>query len=314
MEFVQNLKWKKGITVKEMGEQFGKAGFQATEIGRATEIITKMKREKAKIYFTFTSNMVTSGLRGFFAQMIKLGMADVIITTVGGIEEDMMKALGEGFVLGSFYSDDLELYEKGLNRVGNIMIPNKSYEKFEDSIGQILAEVYEKKKRISSAELLQEIGSRLKDENSILFQAAKRKVPIFCPAITDGALGFHLQMFQTKHSDFIVDVIRDFSELLAVSDYDEKKGLVGLGGGVSKHYAILGTLINGGMDYAVYITTSRPTSGSMSGATTQEAKSWGKVKDDADAVTVVGDATLLFPLAMIPALEELDKEGVLNQE
>mgnify|MGYP004004080291 CR=1 FL=1 len=61
-----------------------------------------MKKDNAKIFLTFTSNMVTSGLRGFFAQIVKLGMADVIVTTVGGIEEDIMKATGEKFKIGKF--------------------------------------------------------------------------------------------------------------------------------------------------------------------------------------------------------------------
>jgi len=51
-----------------------------------------------------------------------------------------------------------------------------------------------------------------------------------------------------------------------------------LGGGVSKHHALLASLLNGGLDYAVYITTSHQESGSMNSATTNEAKSWGKSK------------------------------------
>ena len=80
---------------------------------------------------------------------------------------------------------------------------------------------------------------------------------------------------------------------------------------MSKHHAILAALLSGGLDYAVYISTARPGSGSTSGATTQEAKSWGKIKDDADAVTVSGDASVLFPLAIMMAFEELHEDGVL---
>jgi deoxyhypusine synthase len=60
------------------------------------------------------------------------------------------------------------------------------------------------------------------------------------------------------------------------------------------------------------MTTAHPTSGSMSGATTKEAKSWGKIKDDADAATVIGDVSITFPIAMINALETLCKEGVIK--
>jgi len=59
------------------------------------------------------------------------------------------------------------------------------------------------------------------------------------------------------------------------------------------------------------MTTAHKTSGSMSGATTSEAKSWGKVKCESDVVTVIGDVSVMFPIAMIGALEELDNEGLL---
>ena len=51
----------------------------------------------------------------------------------------------------------------------------------------------------------------------------------------------------------------------------------------------------------------------MSGATTNEAKSWGKVKDESDVATVIGDATITFPIMMIRVLEELDSEGLLKK-
>ena len=88
--------------------------------------------------------------------------------------------------------------------------------------------------------------------------------------------------------------------------------VISLGGSVSKHHAILSTLLNGGANYAVYMTTAHKTSGSMSGATTDEAKSWGKVKDESDIATVIGDVTIMFPIAMMNALEELDEEGLLK--
>jgi deoxyhypusine synthase len=312
MNYVKDFKWKKGMKADELVSEMSNVGFQSVLLGKASEIIRKMKREGAKIYLTFTSNMVTSGLRGFFAQLIDLGMADIIVTTVGGMEEDIMRASKERFAIGSFRSDDVALHEKGMNRVGNILIRNESYANFEDSVTKMLGKIYEKKKRMTTAELLREIGLMLKDENSILHQAARHNVPIFCPAITDGALGFHLFMFQEKHPDFIIDSIRDFKDIVVFTSQDDKKGIICLGGGVSKHYAILSTIINGGMDYAVYLTTASASSGSMSGATTDEAKSWGKIKDDADAVTVIGDVTITFPLVMAKTLEELKKDGCLK--
>ncbi|MFP4403345.1 MAG: deoxyhypusine synthase family protein [Candidatus Woesearchaeota archaeon] len=309
---VKDFKWKEGISVNDLVKNYSNLGFQSIELAKASEAIVKMKKSSAKIYFTFTSNMVTSGLRGFFAQLIKLKMCNVIVTTVGGIEEDIMKAKGEKFSIGTFSPDDFALYEKGINRVGNLFISNESYCKFEDSIRPMLNKLYSIKKRWATSEMLKEIGLMLDDEDSILYQAAKNNIPIFCPAITDGSFGFHLFLFQQEHDDFIVDVLYDFKNILFTTSQDDIKGIISLGGGVSKHHAILSCLLNGGLDYAVYMTTANHTSGSMSGATTKEAKSWGKIKDDTDAATVIGDVSITFPLAMIRALEILNKDKIIS--
>lgn len=313
MAKVKDFQWMKERKISDLVTDLGSSGFQGIELKKATDCFVKMKREGAKIYLTFTANMATSGLRGFFAQLVKLGMADVVITTVGSIEEDIMKAIGEDFYIGKFNTDDVALHEKGTNRVGNLLIKNESYEKFEAWINGVLDKLYKKKNRYSVSELLMEIGLLLEDENSILYQASKKRIPIFCPAITDGAFGFHLFLFQQDHKDFIVDVVQDFANLIYSSSHDDKKAIIALGGGVSKHHAILGTLLNGGAEYAVYMTTAHEHSGSLSGATTREAKSWGKIKDDADAVTVIGDVSVFFPMAMFAALDTLSKEGLLDE-
>jgi len=312
MAFVQDFTWKQGVTVKELVSQYGSIGYQSIELARAKETIVKMKKAGAKIFLTFTSNMVTSGLRGFFAQLVRLGMADVLVTTAGAIEEDIMKAMGERFAIGSFHSDDVELHERGDNRVGNLVITNESYCKLEDKLLPMLDKIYAKQQRLTVSEFLREIGLQLEDENSILSQAAKHDVPVFCPGITDGSLGFHLFMYQQQHDDFIIDVVKDFKKIVLCTSHDDTKGVIALGGSISKHHAILACLLNGGARYAVYMTTARSTSGSMSGATTDEAKSWGKVQDESDVATVVGDVTITFPIAMIAALEELKAEGLLD--
>ncbi|MBT3404959.1 deoxyhypusine synthase family protein [archaeon] len=306
MKKVKDFFWKQNMTVKELIMGFDSLGYQASELAEAEKVILKMKRGGAKVFLTFTSNMVTSGLRGFFAQLCKFKIPDILVTTSGSIEEDIMKALGEGFELGSFNADDTALHERGENRVGNLIIRNESYMKFEDKISQILEKIYVKKKRIMSSELLKEIGLQLGDEDSILFQAAKNNIPIYCPGIADSSFGFQLFMFQQKHSDFIVDTIQDMQRVVSDLSFDEKKGLISLGGSISKHYAVFAALLSGGFDYAVYMTTSSSQSGSMSGATTQEAKSWGKLKDDGEAATVKGDVTITFPLVMCSVLDELE--------
>ncbi len=312
MKKVKDFFWKPEISVEECIDSFGSLGYQAIELNEAMNVVLKMKRSCSKVFLTFTSNMVTSGLRGFFAQLCKLKIPNILVTTSGSIEEDIMKSLGEDFSISNFNADDTQLHEKGENRVGNLVIRNESYMKFEDLVVNYLEKVYEKKKRISTSELLKEIGLMLEDENSILYQAAKNDIPIYCPGIADSSFGFQLFMFQQKHSDFIVDSIKDMGRVVTDLSFDEKKGLISLGGSTSKHYAIFAALLSGGFDYAVYMTTSHASSGSLSGATTQEAKSWGKLKDDAEAATVNGDVTITFPLMMCAVLDKMKREGLLE--
>ncbi len=322
MKQVKDFNWKPGMSLREAVENFSSLGYQASELYEAGNVVLKMKRTGAKIFLTFTSNMASSGLSGFFAQLCDLKIPDVLVTTSGAIEEDIMKALGEKFELRGFNADDVELHEKGENRVGNLVIKNNSYMKFEDLMIKLLKEVYKKSSRISASDLLKEIGLMLGDysqdkeslKNSILYQAAKNNIPIYCPGIADSSFGFQLFMFQQKHDDFVVDVIKDMKKTVTDLNFDDKKGLISLGGSISKHHAIFSALLSGGFDYAVYLTTSSEGSGSMSGATTKEAKSWGKIKDDGQAATVKGDVTITFPLVMSYVLDKLNEEGFLPRE
>ena len=129
MKKVKDFEWKEGMSVSELVESMGNLGYQAIELSEAAEVILKMKRDGAKIFLTFTSNMVTSGLRGFFAQLCELKIPNILVTTSGAIEEDIMKSLGEKFEISNFHADDVSLHEKGENRIGNLIIRNESYMK-----------------------------------------------------------------------------------------------------------------------------------------------------------------------------------------
>ena len=106
---IKDFKWKKNIKVSELVEQYSCLGYQAINLSIASEIIKRMKKDKAKIFLAFTSNMASSGLRGLFAQLIKLKFVDVVVTTVGSIEEDFIKSKKGKFYVGSFNADDEKL-------------------------------------------------------------------------------------------------------------------------------------------------------------------------------------------------------------
>ena len=51
-------------------------------------------------------------------------MVDVLVTTAGGVEEDVIKCLAETYV-GDFYLKGSELRSKGINRAGNVRISGR---------------------------------------------------------------------------------------------------------------------------------------------------------------------------------------------
>jgi len=295
-------------SVKDLVKAYKHIGFQATHLSKAYDVIKLMKKEKATVFLAMTSNLVSSGLREVFAHITKNKLVDVIITSTGSIEEDIMK-VDKPFLLGDFDFSDIELHRAGINRVGNIFIPDERYEKFEDFIMPVFTDLYAQQKKsnklISPSALIKILGSKVNDENSFLYWASKNNIPVYCPGITDGAIGIQLYFFKKKHADFGIDVSADMNELANSVLQADKTGGIILGGGIAKHHTIGINILREGLDYAVYVSTAEEYDGSLSGAKPKEAKSWSKLKEEGNSVLVNCDATIAFPL-LAPALE--DKE------
>lgn len=73
------------------------------------------------------------------------GQVSVIVTSAGGIEEDFIKCLAPTY-LGDFHLPGVELRSKGLNRIGNLVIPNENYCMFEEWMLPILDEMVKEQK------------------------------------------------------------------------------------------------------------------------------------------------------------------------
>ncbi len=295
-----HIKDMETIDTGDIESGYAGCGFQATNLARAVSIIRDMKKQKATIFLTFTSNLIASGLRGLVTKLCRERFVDVIITAGGSLDHDIIKS-GMRYQLGDFVMDDRELHEKGINRLGNILIPNDCYVYLEEFMKQAFAGLYEKQKSVSPSEIAKAIGMKTR-EDSFLYWCSKNNIPVFCPGITDSAIGMQAYFFRQKKKDFAIDVTKDMNQLAQLSLEAEKTGGIVLGGGISKHHAIGVNLLRGGFDYAVYVTTSSPWDGSLSGARTNEGISWGKIKERANHVTVDCDATIAFPLIISPFL------------
>lgn len=293
---VRDIEVKTGVSARDLVKQFKYAGFQASNLADAVSTIREMRRQKCTVFLSFTANMVASGLRGVFADFIRRGFVDAVITTGGSVDHDIIR-VKRRYLIGTFNEDDVRLHRKEVNRLGNILIPNERYVYLERWVQPLLEELYAGGvKTLSPREFITYIGKNVKDRKSILYQCCKRNIPVFSPGITDSALGLQLFFFKQEHKDFVLDVTADMGELANLVLGAEKTGGIVLGGGISKHYLIGVNLLRGGLDYSVYITTASPFDGSLSGAVASEAKSWGKISERGRTVVVYGDASIVFPL------------------
>jgi deoxyhypusine synthase len=303
---VQGYDFSKGIDLGGLLASYATTGFQATHLAEAVTIIKAMRREHAKIYLTFTSNMISSGLRDIITYLVKQKFVDVLVTSAGGVEEDIMKVFAS-FKIGHFDATAKSLYDNGVFRIGNIFVPNDRYAHYELFVDPFLQKIYDQKHVWTSQEFIAKIGTALENhpnkETSYIYWAAKHNIPIFCPGLVDGCTGDLMYFFKYNHPNFVLDTAGDAKKINDLTLQAEKTGVICLGGGLPKHFALNAQILREGAEYAVYINTAQEFDGSDSGGKVQEAQTWGKVKLHAMHVKVSVDATIAFPLIVAGAFQ-----------
>uniref|UniRef100_A0A183BV19 deoxyhypusine synthase n=1 Tax=Globodera pallida TaxID=36090 RepID=A0A183BV19_GLOPA len=295
-----------GIHWEALLDSFMTTGFQASHMGIAIQEINSMIEERsAPVHFEpgvdpFFDYPQNNGRRrrgltiflGLFGYLVEHDQVDCVVTSAGGIEEDLIKCLRPTY-LGNFKMSGTELRAGGINRAGNLLIPNSNYCAFEGWLNPILDECLEEQRhqgtRWTPSKLIARLGSEIGDKRSICYWAWCHRIPIFCPALTDGSLGDMLYFHSVKNGGdgIVLDIVEDLRYLNTMAI---------LGGGVVKHHINNANLMRNGSDRTVYINSGQEFDGSDSGAEPDEAVSWGKVKGTARAVKVCADATLVFPL------------------
>lgn len=294
MDKVRDVRVETEESVKSFVGRLGGTGFQATQIMRAAELIKKMRDSNVTVFLTFTANMMASGLRGTLTQLVDEGYVDAVVTTGGSIDHDIIKS-HKPYLLGEFTADDIQLHKKEVNRIGNILIPNNRYLLLEKKMKKAFSSLHKKTNTFTPTQLNDHLGQML-PENSFLHTCRKRKVPVFSPGLIDSAAGMHLYFYRQDHKDFIMNPAQDLEKLSDIVFAAKNTGAIILGGGISKHHVIGANLMRGGLDYAVYVSTAQEYDGSLSGARPQEAKSWGKITEKGNTVSVSCDASLALPL------------------
>ncbi|XP_054039395.1 deoxyhypusine synthase isoform X4 [Rissa tridactyla] len=271
---------------------FRTTGFQATSFAQAVAEIQRMiaakleplsEEERARaalggrrppsgctIFLGFTSNLVSSGVRETIRYLLQHNMVDVVVTTAGGVEEDLIKCLAPTYI-GDFSLRGQDLRRSGINRIGNLLVPNDNYCKFEDWLMPILEQMVDE-------------------------QETQNNIPVLSPALTDGSLGDMIFFHSYKRPGLVLDIVEDLRLINTQAIFARKTGMIILGGGLVKHHIANANLMRNGADFSVYVNTAQEFDGSDSGARPDEAVSWGKIRMDATPVKVYADASLVFPL------------------
>ncbi|MBI5377913.1 MAG: deoxyhypusine synthase [Thaumarchaeota archaeon] len=301
--------------VKDLVEIYANSGYNARQLGEAAKLFCKMIEENATICLAIAGAMTPVGFGGIFKNLIENGFVDWIITTGANVYHEEHFAWGLPVRQGHFDVDDNILYEKNIVRIRDIFIKGEQTLMAQDKILQQMAkENFEKP--FTTAEFCNILGEYSKKKSrhpdmSFVVAAHEYDVPVYISTMKDSSLALDLVPLRLDGGLFKIDFVREIIEQAAIVFHSKKSGILELGGGVPKNTAqqtgplldqILG-LGHGGQSYIIQITDARPDTGGLSGATLQEGKSWGKIKDShEDVITVYADATIAFPILCMYAL------------
>ena len=134
------------------------------------------KQIKCNIFLGYTSNLISSGLREVILHLVKHKHVRALVTTAGGIEEDFIKCLGKTY-LADFALDGASLRRRGMNRIGNLIVPNDNYCKFEDWLMPILDQMLKEQNATGQvwtpSTFIHRLGKEINNEESVYYWAYK---------------------------------------------------------------------------------------------------------------------------------------------
>lgn len=290
MKKVNHIKIVNNMHTKDLVDGMKNMGFGAGYISEASRIMGKMFLDnECRVFFGVAGAMVPAGMREVIIDM--LDNVDVFVTTGATLTHDLVEALGDSHYLTTNF-DDEELNKKGHDRMYNVIMENKVYEKLE---GFFESHFEEFQKCGNIKEFLWKIGE-LTPRRSILKICYDKKIPVFCPALADSGIGLMIWGRLVSGKKLNIDAFDDMKEIIDLAWTAKKSGVIYVGGGTPKNFIQQSMQFSKGADYGIQITTDHPEPGGSSGAPLKEGISWGKLQYNADYVDVNCDATIALPL------------------
>ena len=304
-ETVEQVIIRPGMSVDQLVRELSRAGaYNGGALARAVDLCEVMFRDEDMVrFFGLAGAMVPAGMGRIVSDLIENEYIDVLVTTGANLTHDIIEAIGCRHYHGTSSCSDVELRHEEINRIYDVYLPNEAFCRFEEFMQESLA-LLDPSKTYPITTLLTFLGSRL--DRGILATAGRKSVPIYCPAVADSMIGLQCWLF-AQMSRMNVDAFADMKSLLDLCFSAEKAGALLVGGGVPKNFILQSMLMTPhGFSSVIQLTGDRPDLGGLSGATLDEARSWGKITEEAQAVTVYGDATITLPLLIAAVRERLE--------
>lgn len=284
------LSIRENMSVQELISEYEKGVFGAGKIAQAVHTYSQMLETDCTVFLGLAGALIPSGMGKIIAELIRDDMVQVVVSTGANVTHDLIEACG-GCHLKGIPGMDSELHKKGIDRIYDAYIEDNSFVLFEECIQTIFQKINH---TVSVSELMNQIGQYVQSPDSFIRQAYLKNIPVFVPAFTDSILGLQAFLYSQDHQ-FDVDHLTDIGKILNL--LSDNTGAIFLGGGVPKNFIFQSMLMSPhAFSYALQITTDRPEYGGLSGATLEEAISWGKVSETSMLCTVYCDVTIAFPL------------------
>ncbi|WP_049899229.1 deoxyhypusine synthase [Halococcus agarilyticus] len=316
---IEHATVQEGMTVGQLVDEYGKAGIGAGALHEAVDITAAMFDDDVTTFVGLAGAMVPAGMRRIVADLIRDGHIDVLVTTGANLTHDAIEAIGGKHHHGREHGDgtarehDETLRDEWVDRIYDVYLPQEHFTLLEEHLrSEVFPEI---EKRVTIQRLTDELGRAnaavndredIEEGAGIAATAHEHDVPIYAPAIQDSVLGLQAWLY-SQTTDFALDALGDMSGLNDIAYEAESTGALVIGGGVPKNFVLQTMLVApDAYDYAVQLTMDPEHAGGLSGATLEEARSWGKLEKAARNASVYADATITLPLLVAGARERVD--------
>jgi len=287
------------------------SGFNGRRLAEACELYSRMLKAGATVGLTLSGAMTPIGMQGVLISLIEAGFVDWIIATGANLYHDMHRTFNLPVRQGSWSVDDNDLADAGVARIYDTYIEELGTLEATDKIILRAIREIDCTRPMSTAYLHWHLGRFIQKRapaasKSLVAAAHRYDVPVYTSSPGDSSIGMNLIVPRLFGRELMLDPLGDVIESAAIVRAAEKNGVIEVGGGSPKNFylqtqptlhQILHDRTGGGHDYFIQLTTDSPHWGGLSGATPQEARSWGKIKDaHRDNVVVYSCASITLPL------------------